>query len=283
MKQAVIDEATKQGIDPNYALSVMQVESGGDTNAVSKTGAKGAFQMFPAAVKDVGGDYNAMVKDPALQAQYGVKYLKQKLDQAGGDYAKALGYYNQGKGGFDKQLKSGELAPEVVKYINHPAFANFVKDSQLTNIANPVKGLQNAQNQASKFSSGALYRGGEEQPTAEEASTTVASPNQQIQQGNTMQSVTDQTVQDIAKEKERINEQLKRQQAQNRNDAIQTAANAAMGLIFGNHQKSQTTTTTGANIHGAASNWGSSTNAVLQRLQGGFTPGAFNNFSNTGA
>ncbi|MFQ3396374.1 lytic transglycosylase domain-containing protein [Enterobacter mori] len=277
IKQYTIDEAKRQGIDPDFALATMGVESGGNPNAVSRTGAIGAFQMFPAAVKDVGGDYDAMKKDPALQVQYGVSYLKQKLKQAGGDYAKALGYYNQGKAGFDKQLASGNLAPEVVNYVNRPEFAPFVKDSQITQIANPIKSLSNTQQQNSKFSSGALFRGGDEQLDQATAEAVAASPNAQIQQANALGSISNQTVQDIAAEKERIANELKKQQSQNKNEAIQTAMAAGMGLIFGQHKN--TTTTTNSGVSRGASSWGNSTGATLERLQGGFTPNAFNNFN----
>ncbi|HCB9835987.1 TPA: lytic transglycosylase domain-containing protein [Escherichia coli] len=282
IKQYTIDEAKRQGIDPNFALATMGVESGGNPNAVSRTGAIGSFQMFPAAVKDVGGDYEAMKKDPALQVQLGVSYLKQKLKEANGDYGKALGYYNQGRAGFDKQLKSGQLAPEVINYINRPEFAPFVKDSQLTNIANPVGALEN-QKPSNKFNSGALFTANREnQPTQEDIDTAAANPNQQIQQQNNQDALGGIDHAAIAKQideqNKRYQEMIKQQQADKMADAWQTAATGVMAAVFGNNLKKTVQTQSGINLGRGNSQYGLNTQAALERFRG-FNPNSFNNFS----
>ncbi|HEG2205557.1 TPA: lytic transglycosylase domain-containing protein [Enterobacter cloacae] len=285
IKQYTIDEAKRQGVDPDFALALMGVESGGNPNAVSKTGAYGAYQMFPAAVKDVGGDYEAMKKDPALQVQYGISYAKQKLKEANGDYAKALGYYNQGKSGFDKQLKSGQFAPEVVNYVNRPEFAPFVKDSQLTQIANPVKTLE-GNKPSNKFSTGSLYRGDREnEPTQADIAQGNASPNQQIQQQANQNAITQPDHVAIAKqldeENQRYREMIAKQQADKKADAWQTAATGIMAAAFGNNLKNTVQTQSGIGLGRGASQYGSTTAAALNRFRG-FNPDSFNGFSING-
>ena len=87
--------AARYRIDPDFVASVVRAESGFDPNAVSPKGAQGLMQLMPqtAATLGVGN-----VFDPAANVEGGTRYLRQLLDQYGGDAVKALAAYNAGPG-----------------------------------------------------------------------------------------------------------------------------------------------------------------------------------------
>lgn len=94
IKQMIIDEAKRQGLDPALALTVAQIESGFNPNARSGAGAIGVMQLMPATAKGLGVDpYN--VQD---NIRGGVKYLKTQMDAHNNSVNKALAAYNAGPG-----------------------------------------------------------------------------------------------------------------------------------------------------------------------------------------
>jgi Transglycosylase SLT domain len=85
--------AKQWDLDPNLIATVVQIESCGDPEAVSKAGAAGLFQVMPFHFKD--GE-NPI--DPETNARRGLTYLKSSLDLANGDIRQALAGYNGGIG-----------------------------------------------------------------------------------------------------------------------------------------------------------------------------------------
>lgn len=104
--------ADKHGIDRGMAHRWIQAESGGNPRAVSKAGAKGLTQLLDSTAQSVG------VKDsfdPQQNLEGGFKYLKSKLDEFGGDPAKAFAAYNAG----DTRVRSGRPLPqETQNYVS---------------------------------------------------------------------------------------------------------------------------------------------------------------------
>lgn len=88
----VIKAAEQEGIDPQLALAVAQVESGFSQAQKSNKGAIGVMQLMPATAKGLGVDPKKM--DDNIRG--GVMYLKEMLDLTGGDVRKALVGYNGG-------------------------------------------------------------------------------------------------------------------------------------------------------------------------------------------
>lgn len=82
-----------QGLDPNLVATVMQIESCGDPEAVSASGARGLFQVMPFHFKA-----NEDPLDPETNARRGLAYFKKSFDLAEGDIRKALAGYNGGTG-----------------------------------------------------------------------------------------------------------------------------------------------------------------------------------------
>jgi len=79
-------------LDPNLVATIMQIESCGDPDAVSTSGAQGLFQVMPfhfAAGDDM--------TDPQTNATRGLAYFADSLQRANGDVLLALAAYNGGQ------------------------------------------------------------------------------------------------------------------------------------------------------------------------------------------
>lgn len=87
--------AEKYGLDPKVFKALVSTESSWNPNATSKVGAVGLCQLMPSTAAALGVTNPT---DPAQSLDGGAKYLKQMLDQFGGDYSKALAAYNAGPG-----------------------------------------------------------------------------------------------------------------------------------------------------------------------------------------
>ncbi|MGE5454096.1 MAG: lytic transglycosylase domain-containing protein [Methylocystaceae bacterium] len=87
--------STKYGVSEQVISAVIKQESGFDAQAVSHCGAQGLMQLMPRTAAGLG------VKDafnPEENIMAGTKYLKQKLDEFGGNLEMALAAYNAGSG-----------------------------------------------------------------------------------------------------------------------------------------------------------------------------------------
>jgi soluble lytic murein transglycosylase-like protein len=85
--------AAAEGLDPNLVATVMQIESCGDPQALSVSGARSLFQVMPFHFSAGEDPF-----DPQTNARRGLAYLKKSLDMAGGDARLALAGYNGGTG-----------------------------------------------------------------------------------------------------------------------------------------------------------------------------------------
>jgi len=110
----IIKEASqKYGIDEEVISAVIQQESSFNPQAVSSCGAMGLMQLMPATAESLG------VTDPYNAEQNimaGTKYLKQQMDQFGGDLSLGLAAYNAGSGAVRKY---GGIPPykEIQNYV----------------------------------------------------------------------------------------------------------------------------------------------------------------------
>jgi soluble lytic murein transglycosylase-like protein len=85
--------ADSAGLDPNLAATVMQIESCGNPEAISRSGAMGLFQVMPYHFSSTENPYS-----PDINALRGLDYLRRSLETAGGDPRLALAGYNGGIG-----------------------------------------------------------------------------------------------------------------------------------------------------------------------------------------
>ncbi|HHK4128761.1 TPA: transglycosylase SLT domain-containing protein [Enterobacter roggenkampii] len=89
----------KYGLPTGLLRSVATVESGGNPYATSGAGARGLFQFMPGTAKDLG--INPL--DPSQAANGAARYLRQLLNQTGGNLEDALAAYNWGIGNIQKK------------------------------------------------------------------------------------------------------------------------------------------------------------------------------------
>jgi len=113
------------GLPAGLLRSMVITESGGDTQAVSKAGAKGPFQFMPGTAKDFGlvGDD---VFDPEKSAHAAARYMSQLLKIFDGDLGKALAAYNWGQGNVERKglgaapQETREYVPKVLSNLPQP-------------------------------------------------------------------------------------------------------------------------------------------------------------------
>ncbi len=97
-------------IDPNLIATVIQIESCGDSQAVSRSGAQGLFQVMPFHFQP-GED----MQDVLTNGRRGMDYLAKGLALASGDAGLALAGYNGGHGMINAD--PGRWSPETQRYV----------------------------------------------------------------------------------------------------------------------------------------------------------------------
>ena len=102
-------------IDPNFALSIISVESNFEPNARSPKNAMGLMQMIPATSErfNVGDAFNV-----SQNLKGGLKYLQWLLNRYKGDVALAAAGYNAGEGAVDRHHGVPPY-PETEQYVAH--------------------------------------------------------------------------------------------------------------------------------------------------------------------
>ena len=110
----IVRWANAAGVDPNLAAVVMQIESCGDPQAVSRSGAMGLFQVMPFHFHRGENSYN-----PDTNALRGLNYLSRSLSTGGGNARLALAGYNGGIGVIARG--EGTWAAETKRYVYYGA------------------------------------------------------------------------------------------------------------------------------------------------------------------
>lgn len=113
MQSMIFGIAKEEGVDPALALSIAQIESGFNPNAVGDNGNSfGLFQIHKPSHPDYKGG-----TDPEANARYGIRLFKRLLDANNGSVNKAIWAYNAGQGNVNK----GILPATTKNYINRVA------------------------------------------------------------------------------------------------------------------------------------------------------------------
>ena len=104
--------ASQYGVNPTQIAALMEIESGFNPGATSRTGAIGLMQIQP----DAHPLYNGG-KDPAANIDYGTQYYAQLVQQFG-DPVLAAGAYNAGPGRMLEHIEQGRPLPaETVEHM----------------------------------------------------------------------------------------------------------------------------------------------------------------------
>lgn len=121
----ILASAAEHGVDPNLVAIVILVESGGNPNAVSPSGASGLMQVMPTTAMDIvsrrglSGHETAKLFEPAYNIDLGTWYLAEMLRTFGSaddpDWQQsvelAAAAYNGGPGTVQAFLRSGRTLP----------------------------------------------------------------------------------------------------------------------------------------------------------------------------
>lgn len=111
----LVSSAQKYGVDPKLLSAMAEVESGYNPDAVSSTGAVGVMQLMPSTAASLG------VQNPYDAKQNidgGAKYLKELLNDFGGNVRNAVAAYNAGPAAVRKYHGVPPYA-ETQNYVSH--------------------------------------------------------------------------------------------------------------------------------------------------------------------
>src|SRR5262245_55307825 len=106
--------AKEQGVDAMLVRAVIQVESGFEPRARSKSGAMGLMQLMPETAKQYGVTRRRLY-DPRANIEAGIKHLKSLLDHL--PLHLALAAYNAGEGAVQR-FRGIPPYPETQKYVS---------------------------------------------------------------------------------------------------------------------------------------------------------------------
>ena len=89
----IIQTASHYQVDPALIKAIIMAESGYNTKAVSKSGAKGLMQLMPQTAQSLGVED---IFNPHQNITGGVQYFKHLVNRFSGDVKLALAAYNSG-------------------------------------------------------------------------------------------------------------------------------------------------------------------------------------------
>lgn len=95
--QLVYREASRQALDPDLVLAVMQIESAFNRYAISRVGAQGLMQVMPFWRLEIGRPQDNLTQ-VETNIRYGTVILAHYIEVSKGDLVEALGRYNGSRG-----------------------------------------------------------------------------------------------------------------------------------------------------------------------------------------
>jgi soluble lytic murein transglycosylase-like protein len=105
----IFDVALQEGLDPELAFRVVQLESGFNPRAVSRVGAIGLVQLMPATARQFDRSITReKLYDAKTNATIGFRYLRQLISNYGGNVRLALLAYNIGEPAVDRARRNGK-------------------------------------------------------------------------------------------------------------------------------------------------------------------------------
>jgi soluble lytic murein transglycosylase-like protein len=102
----IVRVSREHNVDPALVKAIIMAESGYNPQAVSKVGAGGLMQLMPQTADSLGVQD---IFDPEENVSGGVKYLKQLLNEFGGEIKLALAAYNAGS----RKVKTCKGVPPI--------------------------------------------------------------------------------------------------------------------------------------------------------------------------
>ena len=110
---ALAQAAASANVSPSLLAALVWQESRWNASAISPKGAIGLAQLMPATARNLGVN----PADPVANLNGGARYLRQLLNQFGGDVEMALAAYNAGPG----RVRSSGGVPAITETRNYVA------------------------------------------------------------------------------------------------------------------------------------------------------------------
>ena len=106
--------ANEYNLDKYLIASVINIESGYDSNSVSKAGAMGLMQILPSTAFDIAGRIGIEIEkndlfDEEINIQLGAFYLRYLLDLFDGNIDNTLSAYNWGLSNVKNWINEGNI------------------------------------------------------------------------------------------------------------------------------------------------------------------------------
>ena len=109
LASVIFDVALEEGLDPELAFRVVQLESGFNPRAVSRAGAIGLVQLMPATARQFSrGITREQLYEARTNAAIGFRYLRQLIGTYDGDVRLALLAYNIGEPAVNRARRVGK-------------------------------------------------------------------------------------------------------------------------------------------------------------------------------
>jgi hypothetical protein len=120
LAHAIVQESTRQGVDPLFVAAVIKSESTFNSSARSHKGAQGLMQIMPATGAWLTAKHDlprGKLTDPGHNLRLGISYLKQLEESYNGNRVFALVAYNWGPGHVDSAAGGKRKIPkECMQY-----------------------------------------------------------------------------------------------------------------------------------------------------------------------
>lgn len=120
LRPLIVSAALRHQLDPDLVAAVVEAESGGNPEAVSRAQAYGLMQVRVPTARDLARRDVTVEElfDPATNLDLGCRYLRRMLDRYG-DLRLALMAYNAGPGKVDSWLAT---EPDPARVLHHVAY-----------------------------------------------------------------------------------------------------------------------------------------------------------------
>jgi soluble lytic murein transglycosylase-like protein len=115
LAQAIVQESSRQGVDPLFVAAVIKAESTFSNTARSNKGAQGLMQIMPATgawLRQKHDLPSGKLTDPGHNLKVGITYLKELVETYKGDRMFALVAYNWGPGHVDSATGGKRRIPK---------------------------------------------------------------------------------------------------------------------------------------------------------------------------
>lgn len=114
LEQAIFEAAATYNLEPALVAAIIQVESGFNPFARSRTGAMGLMQLMPATARMLGVHSPF---DPVQNIFGGARYLRKLLNRFKGNMILAIAAYNAGPGAVMRYGRTIPPYSETRKYV----------------------------------------------------------------------------------------------------------------------------------------------------------------------